>query len=244
VKSQQDFIKGPLGQPFWVYRFDFRDGLLDTLRNAVFWRAGFVTLVVFGTVILVTIVVSLLAGYALARLRPPGAEWLARLLFATYFIPQIAVVVPLLQVYASLGLQNSRLGLVLLYLTLAIPFAVWLFYTYFQALDSEVEDHALLDGSRLRVFLAVVLPRTWPVIIAATVFAIGMMSSDLLYGRVFAVTAANRTLPMTMGSLVYDPDNWADANGAILLGALPLLLLALALGRGFVRGLASALAED
>jgi multiple sugar transport system permease protein len=244
VKSREDFLTGPLGQPFWAYQVELTDGILDTLQNPVFWRAGFVTLVVYGTVVVVGILVALLAGYALARLRLPGADWLARLLFVTYFIPQLAVMVPLLQLYSALGLEDSLLGLVLLYLTLAIPFGTWLCYVYFLALDPEVEDHARLDASRLRVFLSVVLPRSWPVIVAAVVFTIGMLSSDLLYGRIFTVSGSTRTLPMTMGSMVYDPDNWADANAAILLGAVPLLVIGVALGRWFVNGLQSAFAED
>lgn len=244
VKSQQDFIKGPLGQPFWPFRLDFQDGWLDTLHNPLFWRACVTTFVVFGSVVVIGSAVALLAAYGLARLRPPGAGWLSRLLFATYLIPQLALVVPLLHLYSAVGLESTLPGIVLVYLTLAIPFAIWLFYTYFQAIDSEAEEHALLDGSRLRVFFGVVLPRAWPVITAAAIFAIGMMASDLLYARVLTLSAATRTLPVTMGSLVYDPDIWADANAAILAGAIPLLIVSLALGRMYLRGLSAAFAEE
>jgi multiple sugar transport system permease protein len=244
VKSADDFLLGPIGQPFWPYQIDFGDGWIDTFKDPVFWRAALNTAIIFGSVVVVGAVVALVAGYALARLRLPGAEWLARSLFACYFVPQLAVVVPLLQLYSALELENTYLGIVLVYLTLTIPFATWLFYIYFLALDTEVEEHALLDGSRLSVFLGVVLPRAWPVIVAAAVFAIGMMSSDLLYARVFTLNHATRTLPVTMGSLVYDPDRWADANAAILFGAVPLLLVALALGSFYVRGLQMAFTED
>jgi multiple sugar transport system permease protein len=165
-------------------------------------------------------------------------------MFATYFIPQLAVVVPLLMVFAALGLSNTVFAVILLYLTMAIPFGTWLFYIYFLALSAEAEDHALLDGTRLRVFWSVVLPRAWPVITAAAIFAVGMMSSDLLYARVFTLTSDTRTLPVTMGSMVYDPDIWADANAAILAGALPLLLVGLALGRIYLRGLQTAFTDE
>jgi multiple sugar transport system permease protein len=244
VKSQLDFLIGPIGQPFWAYRVDLEDGILDTLRNPVFWRTARTTLIVFGSVIVVGLVTALLAGYALARLRLPGAEWLARLLFATYFVPQLAVLVPLLQVYRGVGLENTLPGISLLYLTLAIPFPIWLFYVHFRGMDSEAEDHARLDGTRLQVFLGVVLPRTWPVIAAASVFVIGMLASDLLYGRIFTLTGDTRTLPIVMGSLVYDPDNWADANTAIVAGALPLLLTSLALAPAYLAGLRTAFSQD
>jgi len=243
IKSADDFLTGPIGQPFWPYGIDFGDGWIDTLQSPVFWRSALNTAVIFGLVVVVGITVALLAGYALARLRLPGAEWLARALFAAYFVPQLAVVVPLLQLYSAVGLENTYLGVILVYLTLAIPFATWLFYTYFTALDAEVEEHALLDGSRLRVFVQIVLPRAWPVVVAGAVFGIGMMSSDLLYARVFTLNQATRTLPVTMGSLVYDPDNWADANTSVLFAVVPLLVVALALGRTYIRGLAQAFSD-
>jgi multiple sugar transport system permease protein len=244
VKSRYDFIRGPLGQPFWAYRLDFQDGWGDTTQNAAFWHAALNTLIVFGSVIVVGIAAAILAAYALARYRPPGAGWLARGLFATYFIPPLAIVVPVLRLYSAIGLDNTYLGIVLLYLTLAIPFATWLFYIYFLVLDPDAEEHALLDGTQLKVFWHIVLPRAWPVIIAATVFSIGMMSSDLFYGRVFMLSSATTTLPVVMGSMVYDPDTWADANAAILMGAGPLLIAGLVLGRVYVHGLYTAFAGE
>jgi multiple sugar transport system permease protein len=140
-----------------------------------------------------------LAGYALARFGLPGGRWLARLMFASYFVPPTAVVVPAYQLFLRWDLDDTILGIVLLYLTLAIPFATWLFYMYFQGLPAEVEQVALLDGTRAAVFVRVVLPMSGPVLIAAGLFSVGMMGSDVLYASTFALTDATKTLPARLG---------------------------------------------
>jgi multiple sugar transport system permease protein len=242
VQAVRPIDEFSLGNIFWAYHPDL-SGILDAVQNPVLLRWGLNTLVVFSTVLAVGLVVSLLAGYGLARLSPPGARWLARLMFCCYFIPQLAVILPLFQVYSKAGLDNTLLGIVLVYLTLVVPFSTWLFYSFFLGLDREVEEHAWLDGSPIQAFLRVVLPMSWPVIIAAALFGIGMMGSDILYGGLFSLTNDTRTLPAGLGITAIDLDEWANVNAAILLSALPIVLGCAALGRYYVRGLRAALLE-
>jgi ABC-type glycerol-3-phosphate transport system permease component len=231
-----------LGQIFWAYHPDL-DGIRAALRDPVLWKWGVNTLVIFGTVLLVGLAISLMAGYGLARFRPPGASWLARLMFCSYFVPQAAVILPLYQVYRVTGLDNTLQGIVLLYLTLVVPFSTWLFYSYFLGMDREIEEHAWLDGSRWQAFFQVVLPMSWPVVIAAALFGVGMMGSDVLYGGLFSLTNDTRTLPAGLGITAIDLDEWANVNAAILLSSLPIIIACAALGRYYVRGLRAALLE-
>lgn len=231
-----------LGNPFWVYQPTFEDAR-EVLANPILWRWARNTLVIFGTVLVVGIAASLLAGYALARMRVRVGRWLASLMFLSYFIPQTALIAPLYQVFHRWELDDSLLGLVLLYLTLAVPFATWLFYTYFDGLSTDVEDHARLDGSRLQVFFRVVLPTSWPVVTAAALFAVGMMASDVLYASTFALTHETKTLPGGLGLNAIELDEWASANAAILLAALPLIGVCAGLSPYYVRGLRAALIE-
>jgi multiple sugar transport system permease protein len=230
------------GNPFWVYE-PILEEIQEVVHNPVIWLWGWNTLVVFSAVLAVGLAVSLPAGYALARVRPPGSRGLARLMFFSYFVPPTAVVIPVYQLYLLWNLDDSILGIVLLYLTLAIPFATWLFYLYFQGLPPDVEEHALLDGSRLAVFLRVVLPMSWPVVIAAGLFAIGMMGSDVLYGSTFSLSNATKTLPAGLGLTAIELDEWASANAAILLASLPIIVVCAALSPYYVRGLRAALLE-
>ena len=242
VQAVRPLNEFALGQIFWAHHPDF-SSLAEAVHNPVLWRWGVNTLVIFGVVLIVALFVSLLAGYGLARLDPPGARWLARLMFTTYFMPQLAVILPLFQVYNALHLDNTLAGIVLIYLTLVIPFATWLFYSFFLGLDRDVEEHAWLEGSRVSAFVRVVLPMSWPVVIAAALFGIGMMGSDILYGGLFSLTNDTRTLPAGLGISAIDLDEWANVNAAILLSSLPIIVGCAALGRYYVRGLRAALLE-
>ena len=242
VQAVRPLSEFQLGQIFWVYHPDL-DGISDAIHNPVLLRWAANTVVIFGVVLVAGLIVSLLAGYGLARLDPPGARWLARLMFSCYFVPQLAVILPLFQVYNAIGLDNTLAGIVLIYLTLVVPFATWLFYSFFLGLDREVEEHAWLDASRVRAFVRVVLPMSWPVVIAAALFGLGMMGSDIMYAGLFSLTNDTRTLPVGLGITAIDLEEWANVNAAILLSSLPIILGCAALGRYYVRGLRAALLE-
>jgi multiple sugar transport system permease protein len=242
VQAVRPLNEYALGQIFWAHHPDI-SGLAETVQNPVLWRWAMNTLIIFGVVLVVGLGVSVPAGYGLARLDPPGARWLARLMFTTYFLPQLAVILPLFQVYNALHLDNTLAGIVLIYLTLVIPFSTWLFYSFFLGLDREVEEHAWLDCGRISAFLRVVLPMSWPVVIAAALFGIGMMGSDILYGGLFSLTNDTRTLPVGLGITAIDLNEWANVNAAILLSSLPIIVGCAALGRYYVRGLRAALLE-
>ncbi len=230
------------GNPFWVYEPTFED-VREVLDNPVLWRWAWNTFVVFGAVLLVGLTVSFLAGYALARLRVRAGRALAALMVLGYVVPPTAVVAPVYGMFARAGLDDTRISLELLYLTLAVPFATWLFYAYFDGLSRDVEDHARLDGGGVRVILRVVLPMSWPVVAAAALFAIGMMASDVLYTSTFALTDGAKTLPGGLGLNAIELDEWASANAAVLLASLPLVGICAVLSPYYVRGLRSALFE-
>jgi multiple sugar transport system permease protein len=229
------------GQVFWTSRPQW-GRLLDTIQDPTFAQSAWNTVVVFGAALAVGLTVSLMAGYGLARFRPPGSSALARLMFFTYFVPQTAVILPLYQMYRPAGLDNTITGMVLVYLTLVVPFSTWLFYSYFLGMEIEVEQHAWLDAGRTRTFFHVVLPMSWPVVVAAALFAIGMLGSDVLYGGLLELTNDTRTLTVTY-SMATDLDEWSDVSVAILVASVPLILACVALGRYYVRGLRAALLE-
>ena len=242
IQAVRPLSEYQLGQIFWVHHPDL-SSIANAVQDPVLLRWGINTLLIFGTVLVVSLAASLLAGYGLARFDPPGARWLARLMFACYFVPQVAVILPLFQVYNGAGLDNTLLGIVLIYLTLVVPFATWLFYSFFLGLDREIEEHAWLDASRVRAFIRVVLPMTWPAVIAAALFGVGMMGSDILYAGLFSLTNDTRTLPVGLGISAIDLEEWANVNAAILLSALPIIVACAALGRYYVQGLRAALLE-
>src|SRR6266516_4283032 len=130
VLSLKSVTEDVYSNPFCVYQPTF-ENYVELIEDTPFLRWSANSLAVIAVVGGLTIVVSMLAGYALARLRPPGTRWIARLLFASYLLPQTVIFLPLFKVVYSLGLDGSLLSLVLTYPTLSVPFCSWLFYSYF-----------------------------------------------------------------------------------------------------------------
>jgi len=233
-----------LGQPFIVYHPDFsnfHDAVIPGDSPMWLWARN--TLIAFGGAIVLGVSVGMLAGYGLARFQPPGAALLAKVAFACFFVPQFAIIVPLYQIYSGVGLDNSLRGIVLIYLTMVIPFATWLYYAYFQGLDPAVEEHAWLDASRVRTFFRVVLPMSWPVFVAAALFALGVLGSDIVYGTTLALSDSVKTLPVALGLSAISLDEWANVSADVLVASIPMVLICAALGRSFVQGIQSALLE-
>ena len=160
------------------------------------------TIVVFAGALTVTLMASILAAYALGRLRPPGFRWWRRVLFATYVIPHTILFVPLYQVVIRLHLDDNLLLLLLVYPTLALPFCVWILSAYFQSLPREVEESALVEGaSRATAFLRIILPMSRPVIVAAGIFALGTIASDFTLASVFLLSEHNQTIPAGLATM-------------------------------------------
>jgi multiple sugar transport system permease protein len=201
------------------------------------------TLVVFAGTVALTLALSIAAGYALGRLRPPGFRWWRRAIFGTYVIPQTILFIPLYQVVNALGLDDNLLALFLIYPCMALPFCIWILSTYFERLPREVEEAALLEGaSRATTFFRVILPMSRPVIVAAGIFTLGIIASDLTIASLFLLSAQNQTIPAGLGTVEVALDELAAVAGINLL-AIPVILISAFFARGYVRGLTAAMVE-
>lgn len=207
---------------------------LDWLEN---------TIVVFAGAVAVTLVASILAAYALGRLRPPGFRWWRRAIFAAYVVPHTILFIPLYQVVLRLHLDDNILALVLIYPTLALPFCVWILSAYFQHLPREVEESALVEGaSRMTAFFRIILPMSRPVIVAAGIFALGTIASDFTLASVFLLSEHNQTIPAGLGTMEVALDELLAVAGINLM-AIPVVLICAVFARGYVRGLTAAMVE-
>ena len=201
------------------------------------------TLIVFTGSLAITLGTSILAAYAIGRLRPPGFRWWRRALFATYVVPHTILVVPLYQVVIRLHLDDNLLALLLIYPSLAIPFCVFLLSTYFQHFPRDVEDSALVAGaSRLGAFVHVLLPMSRPVIVAAGIFALGTIASDFTLASVFLLGEHSQTIPAGLATMEVALDELVAVAGINLM-AIPVVLICAVFARGYVRGLTAAMVE-
>jgi len=201
------------------------------------------TIVVFAGSVAVTLAASVLAAYAIGRLRPPGFRWWRRIIFATYVIPHTILFVPLYQVVIRLHLDDNLLALLLVYPTLALPFCVWVLSAHFQHLPREVEEAALIEGaSRTRAFVKIILPMSRPVIVAAGIFTLGTIASDFMLASVFLLSAHNQTIPAGLATMEVALDELLAVAGINLM-AIPVVIICAVFARGYVRGLTAAMVE-
>ncbi len=231
-----------LGNPFWTWHPNL-NLLFKAFEGRNIWVWLLNTFIVLVVGVSMTLVASLLAGYALGRLRLPGREMIARLILASYFLPQPMVLIPMYQLFVGLHLDNTLLGVILLNQTLTIPFATWLFFTYFQGLPQEVEEHASLDASRWRVFRRIVLPLSWPVVIAAGIFSAGVMMSEFIYASLLLVHNDLKTVAVGLGIIAISLDEFNEITGGIAVAAIPLVLACALFAPSYVRGLSAAMVE-
>jgi multiple sugar transport system permease protein len=255
VESLKTVQEDEFGNPLYVrdLNFDWYDGLFDEeewfvaggqTRPTVpylLWAGN--TAIVFGAGLVIILGASLAAAYALARLRPPGWQWWRRALLATFLVPQTLLFLPLFQLVYHLRLDDHLSSLIVTYPMLAIPFCVWLLSAYFQKLAPEIEESAYIEGAnRWTAFTRIVLPMTWPVLVAAGLFALGVMSSDFMLAGVFLPNEWHQTIAAGLSTMDVSMEDLSVVAG-VNAASLPLLVIAALLAHTYTRGLTAAMLE-
>lgn len=197
------------------------------------------TLVVGIAVVTITLVVSLPAAYALARLPVRWGGGLAIAIFMVYLIPPTLLFVSLSRVVTALGLQDSRWALVVLYPTITIPVSIWLLTGFFKSIPRDIEEQAMVDGySRFGAFLRTVIPLSVPGIIAVVVFAGTLSASEFIYALAFVSRTAEKTISVGVPTELVRGDVffWQSLQAATLLVAIPIALLFNSFLKRFISG--------
>lgn len=182
--------------------------------------------VTVGSMIL-SLTVSILAGYALGRLRFRGGNTLGVAIFLAYLVPPTLLFIPLSQVVSRFHIYNSYWALILTYPTFLIPFASWLLMGYFRTISRELEDAALVDGaSRLQAMWRVVLPLALPGVLSAGIFCFTLGWNEFLYALVFMGSGAMKTVPVGVVSDLIRADVyfWGSLMAAGILGSVPVAI--------------------
>jgi multiple sugar transport system permease protein len=187
---------------------------------------------------LISIAVSTLAAYSITRFRYFGRRIVPYLSILGYMVPSIIFVFPLFLVMVRLELTDNLLSLILGYVSLTLPFCMWLMWAFMRSIPIEIEEAALIDGAtRLQVFRDVVIPTALPGIIAAAIFSIIVSWNDYLFGRVFLNSLDNLTL--TVGVMLFFEGthvDWGLLMAACVLMTVPMAVLFMALQRHLVTG--------
>jgi multiple sugar transport system permease protein len=197
------------------------------------------TVLVGAIVVLFTLLVSVPAGYSLARLSGKWGQSLGVGIFLVYLVPPTLLFLPLSRVVAELGLQDRLGSLILVYPGFTIPFATWLLMGFFKTIPRELEDAARIDGAtRLRTLRSVIFPISVPGILTVVIFSFSLVMNEFIYAVSFITASSSKTVStgiyteLIRGDVFY----WGALMAATLIPSIPLALLYNAFLDRFIQG--------
>lgn len=202
------------------------------------------SLVIATVTTVLTLVVATLGGYSLGRLRFRGRNALSQMVLVTYLVPSILLLIPLFQFITKFHMQDSYLGLILSYMTFALPFCLWMLKGFFAGLPENMEDAALIDGTGVfGAFLRIILPLASPGLISAAMFTFLLCWNEYLFAMVFINNDSLRTIPVGVVSnfvtVTMGPSDWSRVMASAILASLPIYIIFIGLQKYFVAGLAA-----
>ncbi len=174
-----------------------------------------------------SLLVSVMAGYAIARLRFRGAVVIGVLIFITYLVPKTLLFIPLAVVTDQIKMFGKLPSLILAYPTFVIPFCTWLLSGYFRTIPLEPEECAMVDGcSRVGAITRITLPMALPGILTAGIFGFTLSWNELLYAIVLVSGEANRTIPVGLINNLINRDYyiWGPLMAGATLGSIPVAI--------------------
>ena len=212
--------------PFWVVqptlehiRYLWTTSYPNWLWNTVLISVGSTAL---------SLVASVMAAYAIERLRFRGARTTGLAIFLAYLVPPSILFIPLATMVFRLGIYDTRMALVLSYPTFLVPFCTWLLMGYFRSIPYELEECALVDGaSRIQILFKVLLPLSVPGLISAGIFAFTLSWNEFIYALTFIQSSENKTISVGVLTELVRSDiyEWGALMAGALIGSLPVVLL-------------------
>jgi ABC-type glycerol-3-phosphate transport system permease component len=234
-KSERDVLAYP---PVWLFR-----PTLEHNREVLFGSASILPNLLSSTIVAtlstaLTMLLALPAAYAIARLRYPGRRASGFYVLATQMLPPVGLVIPYYLALQKIGGLDTYGGMVAIYLTFSLPFAIWLMVSYFEDVPLEMEESALLDrAGRWRAFWYVVLPQVRGGIAVTTVFVFLNAWNEFLFAVVLGGNNV-RTVTVAMFNFIsVEQTLWAKLAAGAMLAMAPVIVIGLLAQRHIVKGL-------
>ena len=171
----------------------------------------------------IAIVLSSMAAYGIVRFFPKLGSVMSKVLVATYMFPPILLAIPYSMVMAKLGFVNTRMGLVIVYLSFSVPYAVWMLVGFFKTVPLGIEEAARVDGAnKVQTFVRIVLPLVMPGIVATAIYTFINAWNEFLYSLILINSTDKMTVSVALKSLQGSEIlNWGDMMAASALVVVP-----------------------
>jgi multiple sugar transport system permease protein len=244
-KANDDLYNYDKSSPFWVSSptlANVKKLLFDTAYPEWLWN----TVLVSVSATFISLFASVLAAYAIERLRFKGSTWVGLAIYGAYLVPPSILFIPLAAMVFSLDLFDTRLALILTYPTFLIPFCTWLLMGYFKSIPFELEECALIDGAtRLEILTKIVLPLAVPGLISAGIFAFTLSWNEFIYALTFVSSSEIKTVPVGVITELVEGDvyHWGSLMAGALLGSVPVAILYSFFVEYYVAGMTGAVKE-
>jgi ABC-type glycerol-3-phosphate transport system permease component len=188
-----------------------------------------------------TTVVSILAGYALARFRFAGRQTFLLIFLATQMFPAVLLIAPLLSQWHALGLIDTYQALIYSNFSFTVPFTVWMLVGYFESIPRELEESAMLDGcTNFGALCRIILPLAAPGVAATAIFAFVASWSELLFAITFTSQTEMRTLSAGLLFMVGQYEiQWGQLSAGVIISTIPVAILFTYLQRHLIQGLSA-----
>ena len=227
IKPKEHLLDLNTYSPFWTLSptLEHIEALLFKTDYPLWlWNTMFIAV----SATILSIVASVLAAYAITRIRYRGAQWVGGSIFLAYLVPPSILFIPLSTVVFQYGLFDTPFALILTYPTILIPFSTWLLMGYFKTIPYELEECALIDGaSRWQILMRIILPLAVPGLISAAIFCMTLCWNEFIYALTFINTTSQKTVPVAIVTAFTDGDQyrWGSLMAGALVGSLPLVIL-------------------
>ncbi|CAM5762878.1 MULTISPECIES: carbohydrate ABC transporter permease [Bosea] len=227
IKPNGELLDYKNNNPFWV-----KSPTLENINKLLFqtdypqWL--WTTMMVAAVATALSLFASVLAAYAIQRLKFKGSQYVGLAIYLAYLVPPSILFIPLATLIFQLGLFDSPLALILTYPTFLIPFCTWLLIGYFKSIPYELEECAMMDGAtRLQTLWRITLPLAMPGLISAGIFAFTLSWNEFIYALAFIQSAEKKTVPVAVLTQLVEGDvyHWGSLMAGALLGSIPVAIL-------------------
>lgn len=227
IKPNAELYNYKVYNPFWV-----QSPTLENINRLLFqtdyprWLVTTMTVAVVATAL--SLFASVLAAYAIQRLKFKGSQYVGLAIYLAYLVPPSILFIPLATLIFRFGLFDSPMALILTYPTFLIPFCTWLLIGYFKSIPYELEECAMIDGAtRLQTLWKITLPLALPGLISAGIFAFTLSWNEFIYALAFIQSAEKKTVPVAVLTQLVEGDvyHWGSLMAGALLGSIPVALL-------------------
>ena len=234
IKNGNDAMAMP---PAWLFMPTFAN-YASLLSDREFIGAVINSVIVAFGATAISTAAGTLTGYAFARFRFAGRSALSFLILVMRMIPPIALVVPYYLLWQWLGLRDTHIALIAMYVALSLPIVVWMMYSFFLDFPTEIEEAAIVDGaSRWKTFRLIVVPAMYPSILASATLAFLLVWNEFIFAQ-FNTGRVTRTLPVEIYSKlgVFGFD-WGILSASAVIAVVPAVVFFALTQKHLVRGL-------